>query len=153
MTGNQTMDSYVRPWHLYSHSRSCTRKGLCRRLSRFVAFLIWYLLDRASVHEISSLMTWFQCMSDIFSHYGDLDPFYIFRFHGDHDPNLSILYVAMTTHVIFCIMPIHGHYTLMYPGLLHLLAVMCRVLIIVLYWLDDWFFHWVLHHSTFGIDL
>ena len=25
-------------------------------------------------------------MSDIFSHYGDLDPFYIFSFHGDHDP-------------------------------------------------------------------
>ena len=30
----------------------------------------------------------------------------------------------MTTHVIFCIMPIHGHCTLMYSGLL---VVMCRV--------------------------
>ena len=57
MTGNQTMDYYVRPRHLYSHSRTCTRSGLCRRLSRLVASLICYLLDRASVHEISALVT------------------------------------------------------------------------------------------------
>ena len=57
MTGNQTMDYYVRPWHLYSHSRTCTRSGLCRRPSRWVASLICYLLDRASVHEILALVT------------------------------------------------------------------------------------------------
>ncbi len=57
MTGNQTMDYYVRPRHLYSHSRTCTRSGLCRRPSRLVASLICYLLDRASVHEISALVT------------------------------------------------------------------------------------------------
>ena len=45
MTGNQTMDYYVRPRHLYSHSRTCTRSGLCRRLSRLVASFICYLLD------------------------------------------------------------------------------------------------------------
>ena len=39
---------------------------------------------------------------------------FVYLHHGDSD--LSILYVAMTTHVIFCIMPIHGHCTLMYPG-------------------------------------
>ena len=33
----------------------------------------------------------------------------------------------MTTHVIFCIMPIHGHCTLMYPGLLYVFVIMCRV--------------------------
>ena len=61
--------------------------GLCRRPSKLVAFHICYLLDRASVHEISTPVTWFQCMSDIFSHhYGDLDPLYIFILHGDHDP-------------------------------------------------------------------
>ena len=86
MTGNQTMDYYVRPRHLYSHSRTCTRSGLCRRPSRLVASTICYLLDHASVHGISALVTWFQCMSDIFSHYGDLDPLYIFIFHGHHDP-------------------------------------------------------------------
>ena len=78
MTGNQTMDYYVRPQHLYSHSRTCTHSGLCRILSRLVASLIWYLLDRGSVHEISALVTWFQCVSNISSYYGDHDPLYIF---------------------------------------------------------------------------
>ena len=78
MTGNQTMDYYVWPRHLYSHSRTCTCSGLCRRLSRLVEFLICYLLDHASVHEISVLVTWFQCMSDIFSFNGDLGHLYIF---------------------------------------------------------------------------
>ena len=60
---------------------------------------------------------------------------------------------VMTTYVIFCIMPIHGHCTLMYPGLLYVFAVMCRV--VSLYYAD-----WVaglpfgiLHHSTSGMDL
>ena len=56
MTGNQTMDYYVRPRHLYSHSRTCTHSGLCRRPSSLVAFHIWYLLDHASIHMISSLV-------------------------------------------------------------------------------------------------
>ena len=86
MTGNQTMDYYVRPRYLYSHSRTCTRSGLCRRPSRLVASHICYLLDCASVHEISALVTWFQYMSDISSHFGNLDPLYIFSLHGDHDP-------------------------------------------------------------------
>ena len=86
MTSNQTMDYYVRPRHLYSHSRTCTRSGLCRRLSILVASLICYLLDCASVHEISALVTWFQYMLDISSYYGDLDPFYIFSYYGDHGP-------------------------------------------------------------------
>ena len=161
MTGNQTMDYYVRTRHLYSHSRTCTHSGLCRRLSRLVASLIWYLLDRAIVHEISALVTSFQYLSDISSHYGDFDLLYIFSHYGDHGPlyisimeiDLCILYVAMTTYVISCIMPIHAHCTLMYPGLLYVFAVMCRV--VSLYYAD-----WVaslpcgiLHHSTSGMDL
>ena len=129
------MDYYVRPWHLYSHSRTCTRSGLCRRPSRLVASLICYLLDRASVHEISALATWFQYMSDISSHYGDLDLLYIFSLYGDHDPlYIFILEILIYLycmwrwpHMSYCIMPIHGHCTLMYPGLLYLFAVMCRV--------------------------
>ena len=61
--------------------------------------------------------------------------------------------MAMTTYVISCIMPIHGHCTLMYPRLLDVFAVMCRV--VSLYYAD-----WVaglpfgiLHHSTSGMDL
>ena len=59
---------------------------VCRILSILVAFHICYLLDHANVHAISALVTWFQCMSNIFSHYGDLDPLYISILHGDHDP-------------------------------------------------------------------
>ena len=86
MTGNQMMDYYVRPRHLFSHSSTCTHRSLCRRPSRLVASLMCYLLDRARVYEISALVTGFQYMSDISNHYGDLDPLYIFSFHGDHDP-------------------------------------------------------------------
>ena len=51
-------------------------------------------------------------MLDIFSHYEDIEPWCIFSFHGDLDPLYIfimdiliyyILYVAMTTHVTFCI--------------------------------------------------
>jgi len=80
------MDYYVRPRYLYSHSRTCTRSGLCRRPSRLVASLICYLLDRASVLEILALVTWFQYMSNISSHYGDFDLLYIFSHYGDHGP-------------------------------------------------------------------
>ena len=157
MTGNQTMDYYVWPRHLYSHSRTCTHISLCRRRSRLMASLICYLLDHASVHEISALVTWFQYMSDISSHYGDLDLLFwrswsfVYLHHGDSD--LCILYVVMTTYVISCIIPIHGHCTLMYPGLLYVLTVICRV--VLLYYVD-----WaaslpfgILHHSTSGMSL
>ena len=59
---------------------------------------------------------------------------FVYLYHGDSD--LSILYVAMTTHVIFYIMPIHGHCTLMYLGLLYVFAIICRDLL--LYYTVGW---------------
>ena len=63
------------------------------------------------------------------------------------------MYIVRGDDHICDIMPIHGHCTLMYPGLLYVLAVICRV--VSLYYAD-----WVagipfgiLHHSTFGMDL
>ena len=53
------MDYYVWPKHLYSHSRTCTHSCLCIRPSILVASFICYLLDHASVQEISNLMNWF----------------------------------------------------------------------------------------------
>ena len=50
---------------------------------------------------------------------------YVYLHHGDSD--VCILYMAMTTYVISCMMPLHGHCTLMYLVLLHLLVAMCRV--------------------------
>ena len=106
------LDYYVWPRHIYSHIRTCTHRILCRTPSSLVAFHICYLLDRASVHEISTLVIWFQCMSGIFSHYADFDPLCMFSFYGDPDPFYIfimeilidyILCVAMTTHVTFCI--------------------------------------------------
>ena len=101
-------------------------------------------------------------MSDISSHYGDFDLFYIFSHFGDHGPfvylhngdsDLCILYMAMTTYVISCIMPIHGHCTLMYPGLLYVFAVMYRV--VSLYYVDcvAGLPFGILHHSTSRMDL
>ena len=135
MTSNKTMDYYVRPRRLYSHSRTSTHSRLCRRPSRLVAFHICYLLNHASVYEILSLVTWFQCMSHIFNHYGDLDPLYIFSFHGDHDTlyifRMEILiylyYTWWWPHMSY-IMPTHAHCTLMYPGLLYAFTVICRVI-------------------------
>ena len=61
---------------------------------------------------------------------------FVYIHHGDS--NLCILYMAMTTYVIFCIMPIHGHCTLMYQGLLYVFVVMCRVWLLyyTIGWLD-----------------
>ena len=122
MTGNRTMDYYVQPWHLYSHSRTCTHSGLCRIHSRLVASLICYIFDRASVHEILALVTWFQCMSSISSH----DPLYIFIMK-------ILIYVYCTwrwPHMLYCIMPIHGHCTLMYSRLLYVFIVICCIFLI-----------------------
>ena len=58
----------------------------------------------------------------------------------------------MTTPVVFCIMPIHGHCTLMYPGLLYVFAVICRF---VLLYYADWVAglpFGILHHSTSRMD-
>ena len=155
------MDYYVRPRHLYSHSRTCTCSGLCRRPSSLVAFHICYLLDRANVHEILSLVIWFQCMLDIFSYYGYVDPLYIFKFFGDPDPLhiiimeiliYCILYVAMTTHITVCIsclfmaiviLCIQDCYMYLQS---HAEIDYCTLL------MDGWFFHLVIHHSTYGMD-
>ena len=132
---SQMMDYYVRPRHLYSHSRTCTRSGLCRRPSSLVASTICYLLDHASVHEISALMTCssmcqtFPATMEILIYYIS-SPFVeimVLCISSSWRFCLCILYVAMTTYVLSCFMPIHDHCTLMYPGLLYVLAVMCRV--------------------------
>ena len=67
MTGNQMMDYYVRPRHIYSHSRSFNHSGSCRRPSSLVAFHV-------------RLPPWsFQCSWDINSH--DLILVYIRYLH------------------------------------------------------------------------
>ena len=137
MTGNQMMDYYVRPQHLYSHSRTCTRSGLCRILSSSGG--ISYMLppwscqcswDFNSRDLIPVYVRYFQPLwrswSTIYLHPSWRSWSFVYLHHGESE--IFILFLVMTTYVIFCIMPIHGHCTLMYPGLLYLLVVMCRVL-------------------------
>ena len=116
MIGNQMMDYYVRPWHIYSHSRTCTHSGSCRRPSNLVTFHVCYLLYRVSVHEISALVIWFQCISNIFIRYGDIDPLYIFSYYGDidllhiliHFGDFDLLYIVRgddhTCHILYIIL-------------------------------------------------
>ena len=160
MTSNQTMDYYVRPWCLYSHSRTCTHSCLCRRASILVASLIWYVLDRANVHEISTLVTWFQCMSDTFSHYGDLDPLFIFSFHGDHDP--LYIFIMEILIYLYCTWP--------WPHVSYFVSCLFIAIVLLCIWdcymyfqshadidycivlMSGWFFHLGLHYSTSGMD-
>ena len=126
------MDYNVRPWHLYSHSRTCIRSGLCRRPSRLVASLICYLLDHARVHDdfsshdliplyVRHFQPLWRSWSIIYLHPLWRSWSFVYLHHGYS--NICILYVEMTTYVISCIIPIHGHCTLMYPGLLYVFAV------------------------------
>ena len=147
MSINQKMDYNVRLWNIYLHSMACTHIGSCRRPSTLVEFHVWYLLGHATIHEISALVIWFQCISNIFIHYGDLNLLYIFSHYG----YLDILYIFIhfgysdllyiirgddhTCHILY-IMPIHGHCTLMYSGLLYAFAVTCIDL--SLYCTDEW---------------
>ena len=153
------MEHLVRPQHLYSRDETCTHSSLHRIPPSLVAFHICYLLDCASVNEISTLVIWFHCMLDIFNHYGDLDPLYIFTLYGDLNPlyifivNIFIyyiLYVAMTTHVTFCISCLFMSIVLLcirdcYMYLQSYAEIdYCTIL------MDGWFFHLVLHHFWDG---
>ena len=140
------MDYYVRPRHHYSHSRTCTRSVLCRRPYRLVASLICHLLDRANVHEISALVTWFQSMSDISSHYGDLDLLYIFSHYGDHGPLYIfimeiLIYVYCTCNDHLCDILYHAYSWPLYSYVSRTTICTCSYMqscIIVLCWLGGW---------------
>ena len=150
MTCNYTVEYYVQPRHIYSHSRICTHRFSCSIPSILVEFHVFYLLDHASVHGISTLVIWFQCISNIFNYYGDLDPLYIFIMKI---LIYYILYVAMTTHVTFCISCLFMAIVLLcirdfYMYLQSYAEIdYCTIL------MDGWFFYLVLHRSTSGMDL
>ena len=89
MTGNQTMDYYVWPRHLYLHSRTCTCSKLCRRLSywwhsRYATSLIVPVFMRFHLSWLdSSIFQTFPALMEIliyyiFSHYGYHGPLYVF---------------------------------------------------------------------------
>ena len=153
MTGNQTMDYYVRPRHLYSHSRTCTIEDCVEDLLDWWNFiyatslivpvfmrfqLSW--LDPVYVRHFQPMEILIQFISSAIMEIMVL-MYIVYLHHGDSD--LCILYVAMTTYVLSCCMPIHGHCTLMYPGLLYVLADYMQSCIMVLCWLGGWSSIWV----------
>ena len=98
------LDTYI---HIVGHVLS----GLCRRPSILVAFHIWYLLDHASVHELwwfdSSVYQISSSTMEILIHFISSVIMEIL-IHCISSSTLEILiycilYVAMTTHVTFCI--------------------------------------------------
>ena len=112
MTNNQTMFHHVWPRHLYLHDGTCTCSGLRRRRLSLVEFHIGYILDHAIIYEMSALMTRFQFIIRY------LHPLRIF---------FSLYIVCGDDHTWhFYIMHIHGHCTLMYPGLVY--GTFCGVL-------------------------
>ena len=141
MTGNQTMDYYVRPRHIYSHSRTCTRSDLRRRPSNLVAFHIFYLLDCASIHEISALMITIPVF-----------PLHIIYLHPLWR-SLSIVYCTWWwPHMTLCISCLFMAIVLLsirdcYMYLQwHAEIVHCIVL------MSGWFFYLGLNYSTYGMD-
>ena len=125
MTGIQMMDYYVWPRHINSHSRTCTCSGLCRRPSSLVAFHIFYLLNRASIHEISALVILILVI-----------PVYIRYLHLLWRSWYIVYCTWRWPHDTLYIMHIHGHCTLMYPGLLYVFVVTCKDWL--LYCTDEW---------------
>ena len=117
MNDNQTMIHHVQPRHFYSRDGTCTTSSFCRKPPSLVSFHICYLLNHASVHDISALVI-FIAESSVYQISSSTMEILIH----------CILYVEMTTHDTLYIMPIHGHCTLMYPRLLYLFAVICRAL-------------------------
>ena len=133
------MDYHVQPRHLYSHDRTCARSSLRRRPSRLVAFHICYLLDHASIDEMSSLKTGFHCITKY------LNPLWrscsLYIVHGDdHTWHLYII-------------PIHGHCTLMYMKLLHVYLQSHANIYHCIVLMSGRFFHLVLHYSTSRMDI
>ena len=139
MTSNQVMDHHVRPRHLYSRDGTCTGSCFHRRPPILVAFHICYLLDHANIYEMLALMTRFQ---------------YIIRYLHPLWRSCSLYIVHGNDHAWHLyIMPIHGHCTLVYPGLLYVYLQSYVEIYHCIVPMSGWFFHLGLRYSTFGMDI
>ena len=134
MTGNQTMDYYVWPQLLYSHSRTCIvvcvenfqLGGIPHLLPPWLCQCSWDFSSRDLIPVyVRYIQPLWRYWSFVYLHHGDFDLLYIVL-GDDH-----------TCHILY-IMPIHGHCTLMYPGLLYVFAVICR----------DWLLYWWMAGSS-----
>ena len=134
------MVHHVRPWHLYSRDGTCTSDDLCRIPLSLVAFHIFYLLDRASIYEISVLMTRFQCT--------------IRCLHSVWRSYFTVYYTWWWSHVTYV------YYAYSWP-LYYFVSRECYTSYLqshaeiyhCIVLMSGWFFHLVLHYSTYGIGI
>ena len=139
MTGNQTMDYYVRPRHIYSHSRTCTRRGLCRRPSSLVAFRICYLLDRGCIHDILYLVIMILvCMIYLHPLWRYWSIVYCTWWWPHMTLCISCLFMAI---LLLCIRDCYM-YLQSHAEIDHCIVSM-----------SGWFFHPSIHYSTSGMDI
>ena len=147
------MEYYVRPRHIYWHSRTCTRSGLCRIPSILVAFHVCCLLDCASVHEISALVIWFSVYHissstmEILIHCisSSIMEILIYCISSSTLEILiyCILYMAMTIHVTFCISCLFMAIVLLCIPTAPCTCTHMHRFIIVLYWWVAGSYTWV----------
>ena len=161
MTGNQTMDYYVQPRHLYSHSRTCTRSGFCRRPSIWVASLICYLLDRASVHEISALVTYssicqiFPATMEILIYYISSSIMEIIVLCISSSWRFWFMYIVHGNENI-CDIMYHAYSWPLYSYVSETAICICSLYRVLSLYYADWvagLLFGILHHSTSGMDL
>ena len=133
------MAHHVQLQHLYSHDRTCTHSGFRRRHPILVAFHICYLLGRAIIHEMPSFMSRFRYIIRCLHPLWRSCPLYIVR----GDDHIWHLYI----------MPIHGHCTLMYPGLLYVYLQSYADIYHCILLMSGWFFHLGIDYSTSRMDI
>ena len=135
------MDYYVRPRHIYSHSRTCTRSNLCRIPSSLVAFHICFLLDHAIIHEISTLVI----MIPLF-------PVYI-RYLHPLWRYWSIVYCMWWwPHMTLCISCLFMAIVLLCIRDCYMYLQSDAEIDYCIVLMSGWFFHLGLHYSTSGMD-
>ena len=142
MTSNQMMGYYVRPRHIHSHNRTCTHSNFCRRPSSLVEFHICYILDHASIHEISILMIMILVFPMYIIYLHPLWRSWFIVYCTWQWPHMTLYISCLFMAIVFlfiqdCYMYLLSHVEIEY----------CIIM------MSGWFFHLGLHYSTFGLDI
>ena len=160
MSPDRWILSSVQPQYLYSHSRTCTHSRLCRRPSKVVAFyaisLIMTVFMRFQLSWLDSIICQtFPVIMGILIHCISSAIIEIMILCISSSWRFWSIYIVCgddhTCHILY-----HAYSWPLYSYVSGTAISTCSYVqsfIIVLYWLDGWFFHWVLHQSTSGMDL
>ena len=161
MTGNQTMDYYVQPRHIYSHSRTCST---CHVLVEFCIEDLWDWWH--SIYATSLIMpvfmrfqlSWFD--SSVFQTSSAIMEILI---HCISSYSMEILIPCISSSwifwsIIYCAWrwPHMSHFVCLFMAIVLLCIRDCYMYLqsyanidYCTILMDGWFFHLVLHQSTF----